>query len=75
MRASISIPALLLLASVAVAQDDTTTASVATSTDDGVLTIQTQTSVSSDPWACYEQQCFMEPCPPSPCKLAFHSIY
>ncbi|EMD59337.1 hypothetical protein COCSADRAFT_30796 [Bipolaris sorokiniana ND90Pr] len=57
---------LLLLASVAVAQDASTTSPSAspTPTSEGVFTIQTSVP-AEDPWACFEE-CFMEPCPPSP---------
>ncbi|EUC38560.1 hypothetical protein COCVIDRAFT_95334 [Bipolaris victoriae FI3] len=60
---------LLLLASVAVAQDAPTTPSPSlgpSPTSEGVFTIQTSVP-ADDPWACYEE-CFMEPCPPSPCS-------
>lgn len=64
---SISIPALLLLASVAVAQEETP--SVATSplvsptpSEEQIYTIQT-----TDPWACYED-CIQPPCPPCTCQ-------
>ncbi|EOA88468.1 hypothetical protein ACJQWK_02170 [Exserohilum turcicum] len=71
-RASIahSAPALLLLASAAVAQGDTTTVVVATSpfvspTPSSVDIFTIQTSMpAEDPWACYEA-CLMPPCPSS----------
>ncbi|KAH7554860.1 hypothetical protein BM1_07521 [Bipolaris maydis] len=59
---------LLLLASAAAAQDASTTSPAAspTPTSEGVFTIQTSVP-AEDPWACFEE-CFMEPCPPSPCS-------
>ncbi|KAG9195531.1 hypothetical protein G6011_00652 [Alternaria panax] len=66
MLAAISIPTLLLLASVAAAQDETP--SVATSPfvsptpeSEAIFTIQTSADV--DPWSCY-MNCVQPPCPP-----------
>jgi hypothetical protein len=74
MLAAVSIPTLLLLASVAVAQDETP--SVVTSPfvsptpeSEGIFTIQTSTDV--DPWSCY-MDCVQPPCPP--CKRLFFGL-
>lgn len=68
MLAAISIPTLLLLASVAVAQEETP--SVATSpfvspTPESEAIFTIQTSADPDPWSCY-MDCVQPPCPP--CK-------
>lgn len=77
MLAAISIPTLLLLASVAVAQDDTP--SVATSPfvsptpeSEALYTIQTQTATDDvDPWSCY-MECVQPPCPA--CKYTLFGL-
>jgi hypothetical protein len=77
MLAAISIPTLLLLASVAVAQDDTP--SVATSPfvsptpeSEALYTIQTQTATGDvDPWSCY-MECVQPPCPA--CKYTLFGL-
>ncbi|KAI4958595.1 hypothetical protein J4E86_004199 [Alternaria arbusti] len=68
MLAAISIPTLLLLASVAVAQDDTPTVATSpfvspTPESEALYTIQTQTATDDvDPWSCY-MECVQPPCP------------
>ncbi|KAL1795842.1 hypothetical protein ACET3X_006066 [Alternaria dauci] len=68
MLAAISIPTLLLLASVAVAQEESP--SVATSPfvsptpeSEAIFTIQTSVEADPDPWSCY-MDCVQPPCPP-----------
>jgi hypothetical protein len=73
MLAAISIPTLLLLASVAVAQDETpsvVTSPFVSPTPESEAIFTIQTSADPDPWSCY-MDCVQPPCPE--CKHFFVS--